>query len=103
MKKYKFVGVVSHVAGLEYNAVGQTADFDDAYFRDVIKGGASFLPEPDFDEVFGSFPPELLAQYSNPYFFGEASEEYKQKVEACREKVRQLRASIEAEDAALAR
>lgn len=94
MKKYIFVGAVSHVAGLEYNAVGQSADFSDEYFVEALAGGASFLPEDRFAHHFEGFPPEQLAQYSDPYFFGVPSSDYTARVEACRDEVRALRAEL---------
>jgi hypothetical protein len=91
VEKYIFVGVVSHAGGLEYNAVGQRADFTDEYFRDAVVGGAAFLPEEDFDEIFGDFPKELLLTYGDPYFFGTPSQDYLERVARCRDKVRQIR------------
>jgi hypothetical protein len=96
VEKYFFVGVVSHAGGLEYNAVGQRADFTDEYFRDVIVGGASFLPENDFNEIFSDFSTELLLTYGDPYFFGTPSQDYLDRVEKCRERVRQIREQFQA-------
>lgn len=100
---YRFVGAVSHVADTEYNAVGQRADFTDDYFIDVVEGGASFLPDEEFEAEFEGFDPGTLQTYSDPYYFGVRSADYDKRVEACRGRVRQLRASLLAEKVAQTR
>jgi 5,10-methenyltetrahydromethanopterin hydrogenase len=100
---YRFVGAVTHAADMEFNAVGQRADFTEQYFAEVVEGGASFLPDEEFEREFEDFDPALLAQYSDPYYFGTRSADYDKRVEACRERVRQLRASLLAEKAAQTR
>ena len=100
---YRFVGAVTHAGDMEFNAVGQRADFTDEYFTEVVEGGGSFLPDETFEQEFEGFDPALLTQYSDPYYFGTRSADYEKRVEACRERVRQLRASMLAEKAAQTR
>lgn len=57
---YCYVGAHSTVGDREFDRLGQRAEYSDEQARSIIfeKGGAMFIPEPEFTKLFSS-PQEL--------------------------------------------
>lgn len=59
MVKCRFVGGdCSTIGDREFDTVGQVAEFSEAVYKEVLLGGADFLPEHDFN-VLGFTEQEL--------------------------------------------
>jgi hypothetical protein len=93
-KEYAYVGRGSQVGDLEFTSPGQRAKFTDAQLADCLLGGAMFVPVEIFEDKFSGIDAEELARYSDPYFFGEPSEEYSLRLEECRELARMALKSL---------
>jgi hypothetical protein len=44
-------GGASEIGDREYEAIGQYGEFSEEQFSSIIRGGAAFLPESEFDKV----------------------------------------------------
>ena len=65
MIKCVYVGGDScEIGNREFDAVGQTAEFSESEFRDVVLGRAPFIPEEDFARV--GFTEEELKKWGKP-------------------------------------
>lgn len=61
MTRYRFVGSFSTVADREFSRFGQWVDWDESYYRMIVRT-APFIPEADFVRI--GFTSEELARYA---------------------------------------
>ena len=69
----RFFGVFTRVGEIELKFLGQKVALDEGLYRDAVTGGASLLPEQDFDSIF---PEEVVRKYRQPGMRHKASDEF---------------------------
>ena len=53
MNKYRFVGnIPTYIGDAKYSKVGDTVQLTEASYHEIVEGGATFIPDKDFQRIF---------------------------------------------------
>lgn len=97
-KQYRFVGSAQcDIGGTAYERFGSRAQFTRELAGDVLAGGGSFIPEPDY-QALGITDAEQM-QYAYAGGFPEPSPAFVAKREAAQARARALMADVSQLDA----
>jgi hypothetical protein len=80
MQRYRFFGSFTEIGDRTFSRVGQSADWDETVFRDIIRG-ASFVPEADFKKA--NFTQDELDRYADYANRALAPESFNVKIKQC--------------------
>lgn len=97
MDTYRFVGAVSYVGDTLFDRLGQRAQFTPEQFQQVMKGGAAFIPEQDFQRL--GFTQQEIMLYGSTGAFPEPPADFVDKRSRARELAQALRSQQDVPDA----
>lgn len=83
----------------EFDAIGQVAVFSEQLFADVIRGGAAFITDKDFQKL--GITAEEIAAYGHAEGRDIAPASFNQKVELAQQVFRDTRALLASEELAV--
>jgi hypothetical protein len=88
MQRYIFIGSYTEIADRVYSRIGQSADWDETFYRDAVKG-APFIPEAEFKKR--NFTQDELDRYADFGNRAMAPESFNAKVKDCAIVLHELR------------
>lgn len=88
-----YVGTVCQVGDRQFTSVGQKIELPEKEFLEIVRGGAVFVPEADFDKL--GFTQQEITAYAADRYFGKLPDDYVAKLEQAREIYRDLRKNLD--------
>ena len=92
-----YVGnLASQIGDIEFDTIGQRAEFSETGFRDAVLGGAGFIPMADFDRV--GFEAKELEQYGSSGMRCDPTDSFCRKVEIAQQIYRDIYRRLQGRD-----
>ena len=88
MQRYRFVGCYTEIGDRTYSRFGQSADWDEAFYKQII-AGAPFIPDAEFKKI--PFTQDEFDRYADLGNRALAPESFNAKVKQCHLILHELR------------